>query len=167
MQTPGNARDALCRDVVRGHVGHPPYAPYPHRARTPRRRSDRRSMRSASGDSPMSSVASGPRQVALIHRPAHRPWRAIGCRSGTRRRPCPRPLHACKWHRRDPTYPQPTFRALISQPPVAPRAHVHQPEPPLFRHWRRRCAPPSSRSPHPRKLLNPSLCVIIAPRAAC
>jgi hypothetical protein len=32
-------------------------------------------------------VAGGPRQVASIHRPAHRPWCAIGRRSGARRRP--------------------------------------------------------------------------------
>jgi hypothetical protein len=30
-------RDALGRDVVRGHVGHPPYVSYPRWARTPRR----------------------------------------------------------------------------------------------------------------------------------
>jgi hypothetical protein len=81
-------RDAPCRDVVRGHVGKPPYAPYPRRARTPRHRSDHRSLRCASGSSPVPSVESGPRQVASIHRPAHRPWRAIGRRSGARRRPC-------------------------------------------------------------------------------
>jgi hypothetical protein len=163
MKTPVNARDALCRDVVRGHVGHPPYVPYPRQARTQRRRSDRWSLLSAGGDSPVPSVASGPRQVALIHRPAHRSWRAIGRRSGARRRLCPRPLHACKWHQRDPTYPRPTSPALISQPRVAPRAHAHQPEPPPFRHWRRRCTPPSSRRPHPHKLLSPSLCTPIAP----
>jgi hypothetical protein len=32
-------------------------------------------------------VASGPRHVVSIHRPVHRPWRAIGRRSGARPRP--------------------------------------------------------------------------------
>jgi hypothetical protein len=35
-------------------------------------------------------------QVALIRQPAHRPRRAIGRRSGSRRRPCPRPPYACQ-----------------------------------------------------------------------
>jgi hypothetical protein len=52
-------RDALGRDVVRDHVGHPPYVPYSRRARTPRRRSDRWSLRNAGEGSPVSSVASG------------------------------------------------------------------------------------------------------------
>jgi hypothetical protein len=46
-------RSALCRDVVRGHVGKPPYASYTRRARMARCRSDR--------SSPVPSVASGPR----------------------------------------------------------------------------------------------------------
>jgi hypothetical protein len=54
---------------------------------TPRRRSDRWSLCCAGGSSPVPPVASGPRQVALIHRPAHCPWRAIGRRSDARRRP--------------------------------------------------------------------------------
>jgi hypothetical protein len=65
------------RRTRRTHVG---------RARA-RHRSDPWSLRSAGGSSPVPSVASGPRQVALIHRPAHRPWSAIGRRSGARRWP--------------------------------------------------------------------------------
>jgi hypothetical protein len=71
------------------------------------------------------SVASGPREVALIHRPAHRQWRAIGRRSDTHRRPCPRPLHMCKWHLTSPT---PTDLPRAYKPaPAAPRAHAHPP----------------------------------------
>jgi hypothetical protein len=81
-------RSALCRDVARGHVGTPPYVSYPRRARTPRRRSDHRSLRCDGGNSPVTPVASGPCQVAPIHRPAHRPWHAIGRRSDACRRPC-------------------------------------------------------------------------------
>jgi hypothetical protein len=53
----------------------------------------------------------------------------------------PQPPHACKWHRHDPTYPQPTSRALISQPrPLLARTRIRL-EPPSSRHWRRQCAP--------------------------
>jgi hypothetical protein len=85
---PGTPRRALLRHRARPR--RPPVVrAVPRRARTPRHRSDHRSLRSAGGDSPVPSVASGPRQVVLIHRPAHRPWRAISRRSGARRRPCP------------------------------------------------------------------------------
>jgi hypothetical protein len=87
-------------------------------------RSDRQSPRCAGGSTPVPSVASGPRQVALIHQPTHRPWRAIGRRSGARRRPCPRPLHACKWHQCDPTGPTDLPRAYKPVPAV-PHAHAH------------------------------------------
>jgi hypothetical protein len=62
--------------------------PYPHRARTPRRRSNHRSLCCGGGSLPVTPVASGPRQVAPIHRTAHRSWRAIGRRSDARCRPC-------------------------------------------------------------------------------
>jgi hypothetical protein len=102
---------------VCGHVGNPPYAPYPCRARTPRHQSDRWSLCCAGRSTPVPFVASGPRLVVLIHQPAYCPWRAIGRRSGARRRPCPRPLHACKWHRRDPTYPnRPPPRLVLQNP---------------------------------------------------
>jgi hypothetical protein len=99
-----------------------------------------------------------------------RPWQVGRARWPPERRtlpPMPQPLHACKWHRRDPTYPQPTSCALICQSPAAPRAHAHPLRAPPFRHWRRRCAPPSSRRPHPHKLPSPSLCTPKAPRATC
>jgi hypothetical protein len=124
-RAPGTPRRALPRRV-RGHVGHPPYAPYPRRARTSRRRSDHRSLRCTGGSTPVPSVASGPCKVALIHRPAHCPWRAICRRSGARRRPCPRPLHACKWHQCDPPTPTKLPRAYIPAPAV-PRVHAHPP----------------------------------------
>jgi hypothetical protein len=56
------------RDVMRGHVGAPPYVSYPRRARTPRRRSDQRLLRCVGVNSPVTFVASGPCQVAPIHR---------------------------------------------------------------------------------------------------
>jgi hypothetical protein len=82
--------------IERGHVGKPPYAPYPRRLRSPRRRSDHRSLCCDGGSSPVTVVASGPHQVVPIHRSAHRPWRPIGRRSGARRRPCSDPsAHGC------------------------------------------------------------------------
>jgi hypothetical protein len=116
-------RSALCRDVERGHVGKPPYAPYPRRARTPRRRSDHRSLRCDGGSLPVTAVASGPRQVAPIHRPAllvARHW-------PPERRTSPAmscPLYACVCHRRDPTSPQPTSRAYLSLSSALPLAHA-------------------------------------------
>jgi hypothetical protein len=79
----------------------------------------------------------------------------------------PQPPHACKWHRHDPTYPQPTSRALISHHrPLLARTRI-RPEPPPSHHWRRRCAPPSSRRPNPHKRQSPSLCTTKAPRVTC
>jgi hypothetical protein len=52
-------RNAFERDVVHGHVGHPTYAPYPLRARTPRRQCDRWSLRNAGEHALEPSVASG------------------------------------------------------------------------------------------------------------
>jgi hypothetical protein len=71
-------------------------------------------------------VASGLRQVALIHRPAHRPWRAIGRRSGARRRPCP--SLSTRASGTDMTSPTPTDLPCAYKPaPAAPRAHPHPP----------------------------------------
>jgi hypothetical protein len=109
---------------VRGHVGHPPYASYPRRALTPRRRRDRRSLRSVGGDSPVPSVASGPRQVVLIHRPAHRPWRAIGRQSGARRRPCPGPSMCASGTGVTPPTPTDLPRAYKPAPSHSSRARA-------------------------------------------
>jgi hypothetical protein len=88
--------------------------------------SDRRSLRCAGGSTPVPPVASGPRQVALIHRPAHRPWRAIGRRSGARRRPCPD--LSTRASGTGVTPPTPTDLPRANKPaPAAPRAHAHPP----------------------------------------
>jgi hypothetical protein len=125
-------RSALCRDVARGHVGAPPYVPYPHRARTPRHRSDHRSLRCVGVDSPVTIVASGPCQVAPIHRtdapPAARHWP-----SGRRTSPAMLwPLHACLCHRRDLTNSQPAVpNYKKTSPASASRAHTAARAPPL------------------------------------
>jgi hypothetical protein len=152
---------------MRVHVGNPPYALYPRRARTPRHRSDCWSLRCAGGSTPVPSVASGPHQVAPIHRSAHRPWRAIGRRSGARRRPS----HDLSTRARVVV-----VTSLVPNRPPAPMKT--RPRPLLARMCTRpesrrsaigaaRCELPSSRHPHPRKLLSPSLCTTIAPRVAC
>jgi hypothetical protein len=102
-------RSVLCRDVTRGHVGAPPYVSYPHRVRTPRCWSDHRSLRCDGMNSLVTFVASGPCQVAAIHRtdapPAARHWPP-----GQRTSPAmPWPFHACWCHRPDLTHSQPTF----------------------------------------------------------
>jgi hypothetical protein len=74
----------------------------------------------------MPSVASGPRQVALIHRPTHRLWRAIGRRSGARRRPCPG--LSTRASGTGVTPPTPTDLPRAYKPaPAAPRAHAPPP----------------------------------------
>jgi hypothetical protein len=97
------------RDVVRGHVGASSYMPYPHRAHTPRCRSDHRSLRCVGVNSPVTFVASGPCQVAPIHRtgapPAVRHWPPERRTSPA----MPWPFHACLCHRRGLTHSQPTF----------------------------------------------------------
>jgi hypothetical protein len=161
---PQERRDAPCRDVVHGHIGKPPYAPYPRQACTPRRRSDRWSLRCAGGSSPVASVASGPCQVASIHRPAHRLWCAIGRRSGARRRPS-RVLSTRA--RVVVGTSLAANRPLAPTAPAYPCAHAHPPPSLVVRHWHRRCEPPSRRRPHLHKRPNSSLCITKAPRIAC
>jgi hypothetical protein len=72
------------------------------------------------------SVASGPRQVVLIHRPAHCLWRAIGRRSGVHRRPCPG--LSMRASGTSVTPPTPTYLPRAYKlAPAAPRAHAHPP----------------------------------------
>jgi hypothetical protein len=116
-------RDALGCDVVRGHVSHPPYVPYPRRARTPRRR-----LVTAQRRRGLTRAIRGkwPRQVALIHQPTHRLWRAIGRRSGARRRPCPGLSTCASGTGMTPPTPTDLPRAY-KEAPTVPRAHARPP----------------------------------------
>jgi hypothetical protein len=111
-------------------------------------------------------VASWPRQVALIHRSTHRPWRAIGRRSGA----CHRHASTSPRVREPPSgphLPQPTSLVYISKSLACLACTRTRPEPRHSAIGAARCEPPSSRRPHPRKLLSPSLCTTKAPRVAC
>jgi hypothetical protein len=114
-------QSALCRDVARGHVGTPPYAPYPRRARMPRGRNAHWSLRCTGVLLCVTSTTAGGRQVARPHSPAHRTPCAIGRRAIARRRALP-PIPACSDRRDDPTSSQPTSREYINQSSNAPRA---------------------------------------------
>jgi hypothetical protein len=125
-------RSTLYCDIARGHVGAPPYVPYPHRARTARRRSDHRSLCCVSVNSPVTFMASDRARWRQSTGPAHHPRRAIGRRGDARRRPC-RGLstHACVTGVTPPTHNRPS--PTISRPPrPLPRAHA-QPPPKLRR----------------------------------
>jgi hypothetical protein len=159
-------RDAFGRDVVRGHVGHPPYAPYPLRARTPRRRCDCWSLRSAGEHSLVPSVASGcdrwrwsasrrtargaPLAAGAAHVAGHAPGLPTRA-SGT-----------------GVTPPTPTDLPRAYKPaPAVPRTHALPPEPPSSAIGAARCEPPSSRHPHSPKRLSSPLCSTKPPRATC
>jgi hypothetical protein len=131
-----NARAHSRCDVVRGHVGTPPYVPYLRRARTPRHWSDHRSWHNVGVNSPVTSVASGSWQVAPIHQTGAHPRRAIGRRGDARRRPH-RGLstRACVTGVTSPLHNRPS--PTISRPPrPLPRAHTQPPPSSAARHWR-------------------------------
>jgi hypothetical protein len=114
-------RSALCRDVVRGHICTPPYAPYPHRARMQRGQNAHGSLRCVGVLPCVTSTAAGGRQVARPHsrRTARRAPLAAERSHITGH--C-RPHRACSDRRDDPTSSQPTSREYINQSSTAPRA---------------------------------------------
>jgi hypothetical protein len=66
-----------------------------------------------------------------------------------------------------PHRPQPTSRALISQPWPSLARTRFRPSHRRPRHWRRRCASPFSWSSSSHTRLNSSLCTPVAARATC
>jgi hypothetical protein len=158
-------QDAFERDIMRGHVGHPPYTPYPLRVHTPRRWCDRWSLRSASEHSLEPSVASGcarwrgsagrrtARGAPLATGAAHVAGHAPGL-----------PTHASVT---GVTPPTPTdLPCAYKRAPAVPRAHALPPEPPPSAIGAAQGEPHSSRHPHSPKRLGFSLCTTKPPRAA-
>jgi hypothetical protein len=158
-------RNAFGRDVVRGHVSHPPYAPYPLRACKPRRRCDRWSLRSAGEHALEPSVASGwarwrgsagrrtvrgaPLAAGAAHVAGHAPGPHT-CASGT-----------------SVTPPTPTdLPRAYKRAPAIPRAHAPPPESPPSAIGAARCEPSSCRRLLSPKHLSSSLCTTTPPRAA-
>jgi hypothetical protein len=133
------------RDIVHGHVGAPPYAPYPRWARTPRCRNVQRSMRLVGGLLCMTSMAAGmvPSGKAALtgappsarHWPPGQPHVTEHCR----------PHRACTDHRGDPTSSQLTSHDYIDKSPTAPRA----------RPTTARAPPPAIGTPSVSSLLHP------------
>jgi hypothetical protein len=119
-----NAGARSKRDVVRGHIGAPSYAPYPRRVRTPRCRNVQRSLRCTGVLLCMTSTAarmvpSGEATLAgappvARHWPLGQPHVVEHCH----------PHRACSGHWGDLTSLKPTSHDYINKSPTAPRART-------------------------------------------